>query len=124
MKTILVLFLAASMAIAAPVPKDVHKAPEVQQGVFTLMWGNSNYTATFNGNGEFSEFIDANGVQWTGTWTWNSEYRILAVNETSDGGYFWMRWVVCLDSKMRGTTDGGTKVELKPFRVPQKMQEK
>jgi hypothetical protein len=120
--------LLLALALAAPVPKDVHKPqkpPEPTAGVWTLVWSGMPYTATLsNANGEFSEFLGEQDRLWVGTWNWDAATRTLSVGETCDGGDYWLRWSAVLDGDLRGKTDGGTTIHLKPFRAPATMPSK
>ena len=40
---------------------------------------------------------------WRGTWHWDGKTRTLRVNETSNGGGFFLPWSVVLDKDMRGS---------------------
>ncbi len=120
MKIIAVLLLLAGTALAAPVPKEAHKPPGLAHGVYTIHWSDHPYTATLSGNGDFSEFLTAEGLLWQGRWEWDGDARILSVSESTNGAWYF-RWTVKLDAKMSGTTCGGTKVRVEPFRPPQTM---
>jgi len=115
--------LLLAMALAAPVPKESHRPPELTHGVWTIQWNNSPYTATLSSNGEFSEFLTAEGALWVGTWTWDAEKRRFSVAETVGGQWFY-RWTVTLDGNLAGTTCGGVKLRMMPFRTPKQMPEK
>ena len=109
-------FLALALCLAAPIPREARLPPEPTTGVYTILWSGQPYRATFNGNGEFSEFVPDSTQFWVGVWSWDSTSRTLAVRETHNGGDSWFEWSVVLDRDLCGRTDGGTRVSLRASR--------
>ena len=114
--------LLAALSLAAPVPKEAKAPPGLAHGVYTIQWAGRPYQSTLSGNGDFSEFCE-DGPLWLGRWEWDAETRILTVSESTNGEWFF-KWTIVLDDKLAGTTGGGTRVRIAPFRPPMTMEGK
>jgi len=107
--------LLLALALSAPVPKDRPPALPVAPGHYSLQWCTTPYAAEFDADGGFRERCRG-GVQWVGLWQWDPATRTLSISETNTCGASWLHWQAVLDSDLKGRTNGGVPVQLKPVK--------
>ncbi len=118
----LVIFINAVPALAAlwilpfatwavPAPESESKPFEIKSGGYVQTWGASPYILVLHKSGEYQSWdgwrTDPDEeIIWSGSWSWNSGTRTLAVSEHQGSSENWLHWKVVLDVEGRGTIRG------------------
>ncbi len=113
LRSLLLSFLLAGVALAAPAPpirapKPLPPCPFPWVGSWRMHWKGGVHSVTFARDGSYQCAGD-----WAGTWCLDDKTHILYVEELSQSGSV-LRWSVTMQGPTSGILDDGTEWRLEP----------
>lgn len=91
--------LICSIALAAPVPKDL-PAPDIQPGRVETRWCASDWVYDFRDDGTCVGTLGL--CVYEGIWSWDPKRRELMLTETCNQWHSWRYYLFRVDAKMVG----------------------